>query len=304
MGGLRRWMPHTFRTFMISTAALIGLFPLAGFWSKDEILAGASQLGGDGGYTTFMVVGILGALMTAAYMTRCVYLTFFGEYRGHGHPHESGPRIVVPLWILAGLAVVAGAANLPAAIPGDSSLELRFEHYFEPKGAYFPSVLPTFDVPEFDLSIAVISTLIGLLGIGLAYLWYWRGAGPHGITERSKVARAGYTVLANKYYFDHLYTGVVAGGVKGPVARATNWSNQNVIDGVVNGAGKTAAATGRFVYERIDQGVVDGIVDGSGLAAEGGGQLMRRLTSGKVQQYGALLFGATAIFAGVLIFVV
>jgi NADH-quinone oxidoreductase subunit L len=65
-----------------------------------------------------------------------------------------------------------------------------------------------------------------------------------------------------------------------------------------------AAATGRFVYNRIDQGVVDTIVDGSGSAAEGGGQVLRQLTSGKVQQYGALLFGATAIFAGVLIFVV
>jgi NADH-quinone oxidoreductase subunit L len=304
MGGLRKWMPHTFRTFMISTAALIGLFPLAGFWSKDEILAGASQLGGDGGYKAFLVVGILGAMMTAAYMTRCVYLTFFGEFRGHGHPHESGRRITVPLWILAGLAVVAGAANLPAALPGDSSLELRFEHYFEPKGAYFPSALPTFDVPEFDLGIALASTVIGLIGIGLAYAWYWQRRGPHGITERSRLANAGYTVLANKYYFDHLYTGVIAGGTKGPVAQATNWTNQHVIDGAVNGAGYAAAAAGRFVYERIDQGVVDGLVDGSGLAAEGGGQVMRRLTSGKVQQYGALLFGATAIFAGVLIFVV
>jgi NADH-quinone oxidoreductase subunit L len=111
-------------------------------------------------------------------------------------------------------------------------------------------------------------------------------------------------VLANKYYFDDLYTGVIAGGTKGPIAQATNWTNQNVIDGAVNGAGKAAAATGRFVYERIDQGVVDNIVDGSGLVAEEGGQVMRKLTSGRVQQYGALLFGATAIFAVVLIFVV
>jgi NADH-quinone oxidoreductase subunit L len=303
MGGLRKWMPHTYKTFMISTAALIGIFPLAGFWSKDEILAGASQLGGDGSYTAFMVVGILGAMMTAAYMTRCVYLTFFGEFRGHGHPHESGPLIVVPLWILAGLAVVAGVANLPTAV-GPGGLEVRFEHFFEPKGAYFPSALPSFDVPEFNLGIAVVSSLIGLLGIALAYLWYWRELGPHRISERSAVAHAGYSLLANKYYFDHLYTGIIAGGVKGPVARAANWTNQNVIDGVVNGAASAAAASGRFVYDRIDQQVVDGIVDGSGTAAEGGGQLLRQLTSGKVQQYGALLFGATAIFAGVLIFVV
>ena len=96
MGGLRKPMPQTYKTFIIATGALIGIFPLAGFWSKDEILAGASQLGGAGNYRIFMVVGIIGALMTAVYMTRCVYLTFFGEFRGHGHPHESGPRIVVP----------------------------------------------------------------------------------------------------------------------------------------------------------------------------------------------------------------
>ena len=304
MGGLRKWMPHTFWTFMIAIAALIGIFPLAGFWSKDEILAGASQLGGNGNYVAFMVVGITGAMMTAAYMTCCVYLTFFGEFRGHGHPHESGPRIVVPLWILAGLAVVAGLANIPRLALWPDSFELRFEYFYEPKGAYFPSVLPSFAAPEFSPGIALASTLIGLIGIGLAYMWFWRGAGPQHVTERSRVAHAGYTLLVNKYYFDRLYVDVIAGGVKGPVARASNWINQNVIDGVVNGAGRLSLVAGRFVYDRIDQGVVDSVVDGSGFAAEGGGQLLRRLTSGKVQQYGALLFGATAIFAGVLIFVV
>ncbi|MGH2477661.1 MAG: NADH-quinone oxidoreductase subunit 5 family protein, partial [Candidatus Limnocylindrales bacterium] len=129
MGGLRKPMPQTYKTFIIATGALIGIFPLAGFWSKDEILAGASQLGGAGNYRIFMVVGIIGALMTAVYMTRCVYLTFFGEYRGHGHPHESGPRIVVPLWILATLGVFAGLVNLPSALAPDS-VELRFEHYY------------------------------------------------------------------------------------------------------------------------------------------------------------------------------
>ncbi|HEY8545895.1 MAG TPA: NADH-quinone oxidoreductase subunit L, partial [Acidimicrobiales bacterium] len=301
MGGLRQWMPHTYRTFLVATAALIGIFPLAGFWSKDEILAGAAQLGGEGNYTAFLIVGTLGAFMTAAYMTRCVYLTFFGEYRGHGHPHESGPRIVAPLYILAGLAVVAGFTNVPHFGFLSDSLELRFEHFYEPKGDYFPSVLPTFSHPEFSLGVAVVSSAIGLLGVGLAYAWYWRGLGPHGITERSRPARAGLTLLQNKYYFDHLYTDGIAGAFKGPIARAAYWCNQKVLDGIVNGAGRLTTVVGRFVYNRIDQGVVDNVVDGSGVAAEGGGQLFRRLTSGNVQQYGALLFGATALFAGALI---
>ena len=302
MGGLRRWMPQTYKTFLISTGALIGIFPLAGFWSKDEILAGASQLGGEGGYKAFLVVGLVGALMTAAYMTRCIYLTFFGEYRGHGEPHESGPRITVPLWILAGLAVVAGFANIPDSgalsfVP--EGVALRFEHFFEPKGPYFP--VENFGHPSFSLGIALVSTVIAALGIGASYLWYWRGVGLHGITERNALARAGYRFLENKYYFDHLYTGVIAGGAKGPVARAAYWINQNVIDGVVNGAGRAATVVGRFVYQRIDQQVVDGTVNSSAEVANATGQVFRQLTSGKVQQYGALLFGAAALFAGAII---
>jgi NADH-quinone oxidoreductase subunit L len=302
MGGLRKWMPQTFKTFIIATAALIGLFPLAGFWSKDEILAGASQLGGDGGYTAFMVVGAIGAFMTAAYMTRTVYLTFFGEYRGHGQPHEGGRRITVPLWILSGLAVVAGLVNIPNSgvlsfVP--DGLALRFEHFYEPKGAYFP--VENFAHPEFDLGIALVSTVIGLAGIGVGYLWYWRGVGVHGITQRNAVARAGYTLLENKYYFDRLYTDVIAGGFKGPIARGVYWINQNVIDGVVNGAGRVSTVVGRFIYKRIDQQVVDGAVNSSATAANNFGQAFRLLTSGKVQQYGALLFGAAAVFAGAII---
>jgi NADH-quinone oxidoreductase subunit L len=300
MGGLRKAMPQTYKTFIIATGALIGIFPLAGFWSKDEILAGASQLGGAGNYRIFMVVGIIGALMTAVYMTRCVYLTFFGEYRGHGHPHESGPRIVAPLWILATLGVFAGLVNLPSALAADS-VELRFEHYYEPVGAYFPSIVPSFAHPEFSWGIAIVSTLIAVLGIGIGIAWYTGRIALRGISERNALAHAGYTTLVNKYYFDHLYTDVIADGTKGPIARGVNWFNQNVIDGVVNGAGRLATSAGRWVYTHVDQQVVDGAVNGSATAAQSGGQVFRQLTSGKVQQYGALLFGAAALFAGAFI---
>jgi NADH-quinone oxidoreductase subunit L len=312
MGGMKRFMPKTYWTFLICTGALIGLFPLAGFWSKDEILAGASQLGGDGSYTAFLVVGVVGALMTAAYMTRCVYLTFHGEPRGHAAdphhpPHESGPRIVVPLYILSGMAVIAGFANLPNTgalswVP--DSLALRFEHFYEPKGDYFPSVLGTFQHPEFDIGIALVSTAIGLAGIGLAYAWYFKGLGPQGVTQRSRLARAGHTALVEKYYLDKLYTDVIVGAVKGPIARAAYWFNQNAIDGVINGAGAGAVKGGQFVYDKIDQGVVDNIVNGSGAAAEGSGQGLRHMQTGRVQQYAALLFAGAALLAGVFIVVI
>ncbi|HUW03163.1 MAG TPA: NADH-quinone oxidoreductase subunit L [Acidimicrobiales bacterium] len=335
MGGMKKFMPKTYVTFLICSVALAGMFPFAGFFSKDEILAGAGQLGGEGNYTAFVVVGTLGALMTAAYMTRCIYLTFFGEYRGdlshHAHdhgdaeaaetsdeldhaaaphvdvphavPHESGPRILVPLYILSGLAVIAGLANLPkngifSFLP--ESLTLRFEHYYEPKALYFPII----EHPEFSLATAVTSLVIVTVGWALAYAWYFKGLGPHGITQRNKLARAGHTLLVNKYYFDVLYTDVIAGSVKGPIARAANWFNQNVLDGIVNGAGIGARKSGEWVYRNIDQGIVDTIVNGSGATAEGTGEVFRQVQTGKVQQYGVLLFAATAVLAGIFIIVI
>ena len=108
----------------------------------------------------------------------------------------------------------------------------------------------------------------------------------------------------NKYYFDWLYTDVIVRAIKGPIARAAYWFNQKGIDGVVNTAGSTSVKAGQFVYDKIDQGVVDTIVNGSGAAAEGSGQGLRQIQSGRVQQYAALLFAATAVFAGVLIIVI
>jgi NADH-quinone oxidoreductase subunit L len=142
MGGLRKVMPITFTTWVISTLALCGVFPFSGFFSKDEIIDNV----GHNGYQLFMIIGLIGAFMTAAYMTRATYLTFFGEARGasagehhdehhdahapahddhdshdahdahatdhadHG-PHESGWRITLPLVLLAVLALSSGLLN-------------------------------------------------------------------------------------------------------------------------------------------------------------------------------------------------
>ncbi len=310
-GGLRRFMPWTFRTFVIATMALTGFPLLAGFWSKDEILAGAAQLG-DGGYPIMLVMAVLGAMCTAAYMVRALYYCFWGEPRGAAaahEPHESGPRIVVPLVILAGLAVVAGFTNLPdsGVLSGTpEGLALRFEHFVEPVNATFPSqaeVGPAFDHPEFALIIAIVSTALAALAALAVYLWFWKDKGPHGITGRNPVARAGYRLLENKYYLDTLYTTIIVGSIKGPIAKATNWVNQTLIDGVVNQTGRSAREAGTFVYDRIDQGVVDTLVKGSGATAEGSGQLLRRSQSGKVQTYGAYLFGAATVLAAVFVII-
>ncbi|MCU1357796.1 MAG: nuoL [Acidimicrobiales bacterium] len=305
MGGMRKTMPKTFVTFLIGTAALMGV-PLvtAGFWSKDEVLAGANGLGGPGGYKFALVMGLLGAVCTCAYMTRAIWYVFYGEPRGKSAEHElheNGPRIVVPLMILAFLAVTAGWLNLPEKIFGLKTphwAALKFEHYVQPTGAYFPHADLGFRAPEFVPWIAGASFLAIVVGAGGAYLWFWKGKGPHGITERNALARSGYRILENKYYLDYLYSDVIAGGTKGPIAKAANWVNQNVIDGVVNLVGRTARETGDWVYKRIDQGIVDRVVNTSGTAAEGSGEILRKSQTGKVQAYGAYLFlGATVLAA-------
>ncbi|MCB1283068.1 MAG: hypothetical protein KDB20_01875, partial [Microthrixaceae bacterium] len=111
-------------------------------------------------------------------------------------------------------------------------------------------------------------------------------------------------ILENKYYLDWLYTDVITAFVKGPLARAANWTNQHILDGIVNGAGRYAARTGKWVYSNIDQGVVDGTVNGLGRVASASGGELRRLQTGNIQQYASLLFAAAALLAGVIVIVV
>jgi NADH-quinone oxidoreductase subunit L len=300
MGGLKKYMPSTYWTFVICSLALMGIFPLAGFWSKDEVLSGA-QAGQEQGYTLMLIMGLIGALLTAAYMTRTIIKTFHGEYRGEGTPHES-PRIMTwPLWILSSAAIVLGFLNLPKAFQIDGAIEYatRFEHYVEPTFLF-----PEIEHPEFIWWLALLSTAAAAVGILVAYQYYWLGRSPlKGLSKRQPFA-FGYYALENKYGLDVLYTNYIVGGVTGPIARASNWFNQRVIDGIVNAVGVISRAIAGVVYRDIDQRVVDGVVVGSGLASEESGELLRHIQTGKVQQYAAILFAAAAILAGIFVFIV
>ncbi len=320
MGGLKKWMPHTYRTFVVASLALAGVFPLAGFWSKDEILSGTGGwglfggTGGNGSYTFMLVMGTFGAALTGAYMTRVIYLTFHGEFRGHGTPHENGRRIIVPLYVLATVALLGGLVNLPPGfITGNhSSWQERFGHYVEPVAGYFPHIAHA--TPSYSLAIA--SSLVAFAGIGYAYWYYFvkldnlaKATGesltelPDGFVAKSGVARAGHTLLVQKYYLDHLYTDIIAGTTKGAIARAANWVNQNVIDGTVDLVGRTSVKAGRFTYDKIDQPIIDGIVNASGSASNAAGDGFRIVQTGKIQQYAALLFAGAALLGGVLVIV-
>ena len=136
---------------------------------------------------------------------------------------------------------------------------------------------------------------IAVIGIGIAaYLWFQREElGPfRGFTQRNAAARAGYRFLENKYYLDDLYEKVIVGGIKGPLAHASYWVNQHVIDGVVNAIGRGTAVAARETYDVIDQKVVDGAVNGLAETTGETGGLLRYVQSGRVQRYALTLFAA------------
>ncbi len=308
MGGLRKYMPITHKTFMIGSAALAGIPFFAGFWSKDEILAGTGGWPGTDGNGTYYIVfamGMLTAAMTAAYMARTIWLTFYGDYRGHEEPHESGKRITIPLMMLAFLAVVAGFLNMPSAWVGDG-IGLKFEQWVEPAGTRLPS---DFSHASPSVSLAIVASLLAIGAAAVVWNYYKKlyAKDPKateytdGIASRIPLAAQGHKILEEKYYLDHLYTDTIAAGTKGPLARAAYWFNQNVLDAIVDGVGKGSVGVGRLVYKYIDQGAIDASVNKTAAGAGLSGAILRRVQNGKIRQYATLMFGAAAVLVAIFI---
>ncbi len=267
MGGLRKAMPWTYATFMIGALSLSGIFPLAGFWSKDEILAHAWAGTGSVSALVFWLA-IVAVFMTAFYMFRALFMTFHGEFRGgaeadpnaeaHGAPHlAESPAVMV--WPL----VVLGIASVLVGFVVNPTLDL---------GAIPAHWLTAFlgeASKEFNVAVAGASTIVAVAGIGLAYVMYQ--------TKQLSAERVGaamrpvYTLLSRKYYFDELYEWVITTRVvyRG-LARFLDWADKSVVDGVV-----------RFI-DRIGRNV------GRGIA---------QLQTGQLQGYGvAMSIGVLAIF--------
>jgi NADH-quinone oxidoreductase subunit L len=225
-------------------------------------------------------------------MTRCVYLTFFGTYRGHGHPHESPKLITVPLVILAGLSVVAG---LPQAFG------IHAFGTWTKNEVFAQAAIREF---KFSFPLALGSLAIALGGIGVG-AWYWaEERSLRGLAARNRLALAGDTFLLEKYYLDHIYEDGVVAAIKGPIANGVYWFNQNILDGIVNRVAIYARRLAGWVYNGFDQAVLDGTINGFGAAAEGGGAVLRTTQTGRVQQYAALMFGAAAIIGLALVLAV
>jgi NADH-quinone oxidoreductase subunit L len=278
MGGLRRFMPITFATFVIGSAALAGIPPLAGFWSKDEIISTAWATG----HYPIWAAALLTAVLTAFYMTRAVLLTFFGEHRGHPehavHPHESPRAMTVPLMVLAIASLTVGFLNASA-----------FGVHLFAEWVHFG---PQPHIETFNYGFAAISILGALGGLAVGYRLYarWR--------ERDPLRSMGpaYTLLERKYYLDDIYMGGIVRPTRDKLSAAAYWTNQRILDGAVNAAGWLARKLA-LVVNAFDLRVVDGAVNGTGIVTRVLGAFLRFIQSGNVQSYAVLLFVGTAFLA-------
>jgi NADH-quinone oxidoreductase subunit L len=228
MGGLARAMPVTFVTFLVGALALTGIAPLAGFWSKDEILTDAwnAGFGGTGHVATsqsvaqiVFVSGMVTAFLTALYVGRMLWLTFGAAFRGQGHPHEADAAMLFPLVVLAVGAALAGFVGL-----GDNSISTWIQT------THLPSEGPA----TLNLGLVVATTVIALAGLALGTALYRRGLPEHEYLERLPLV---WKTLQRKYFLDDLYEQGIVRAVAGALAPATYWFDQRVVDGVVNGAG-------------------------------------------------------------------
>jgi NADH-quinone oxidoreductase subunit L len=228
MGGLARAMPVTFVTFLVGALALTGIAPLAGFWSKDEILTDAwnAGFGGAGEAATsqtvaqiVFVTGMVTAFLTALYVGRMLWLTFGAAYRGQGHPHEADAAMLFPLVVLAVGAALAGFVGL-----GDNSIATWIQ----------TEALPAHGPVTLNLGLIVATTVVALAGLAIGTALYRRGLPEHEYLERVPLA---WKTLQRKYFLDDLYEQGIVRAVAGALAPATYWFDQRVIDGVVNGAG-------------------------------------------------------------------
>ena len=270
MGGLRKPMPVTFWTMLIGSLALAGIFPLAGFWSKDELLVVAHETGTDWLFVVFLVT----AIITAFYTMRMVLLTFFGSYAGEAHPHESPPTMAGPLVFLAACTVGVGLLGAP-------QLNAVFGQW-----VFFEEIHEAVFVPW----IAALSTVGALGGLALGWILYRERAATDPL--ESKMGPL-WNVFQQRYYIDAFYMRRIIYPVRDTWSKGVYWFNQHVLDAVVNGAAMGSRGLAVLVMW-FDRNVIDGIVNGSGRAAGRSGRALKYLQTGNVQWY------AVALFVGVL----
>ncbi len=275
MGGLESKMKKTSWTFMIASASIAGIFPLSGFWSKDEIVAATLH------HPVFFIGTLAIAFMTAFYMWRLCFLTFWGKPRDQhrfDHAHESPNNMTYPLIFLAFLSIFAGWVGMPWLKHGIASFVSHGEGYH----------------PHANYLMMGVATVVAVSGIVLAYFMYIKKTiSADAMAERFRLL---YKLLYNKYYIDEIYQKLVLDPIM--VVAGFMWKfDANVIDGLVNFTGwltvKWADAKQWF-----DVWIVDGAVNGSGWVVRQGANILRFVQTGSMQFY-ALFILIVVVFFGV-----
>ncbi len=292
MGGLARKIPITSATFLAATLAIAGVPLLAGFFSKDAILAAVFEAHFRQAPwlpKVLWIVALFTAGLTAFYMFRLVSLAFYGTFRGtaeqHAHVHESPKSMTVPLVVLAFLSVVGGWIGIPIVRGGD-----RIGRFLAPVVPALAGARAEEHALSVTLEIAlmVASVAVAMIGLLLAYFWYAKGEGrvPARLAGRFPLL---FRAVANKYFVDEAYDVLFVEGLAKGGGRLM-WEVDAIWDLIPNG---TAAVTrgASWLSHFFDKYFVDGAVNGVADSLQGGFRLLRRAQTGRVQNY-ALVMGA------------
>jgi NADH-quinone oxidoreductase subunit L len=253
MGALRSRMPVTWATFLVGTIAIAGIPGLAGFFSKDEILAATYDKGAIG----LWVMGVAAATMTAFYMTRLLVLTFHGEFRGDHHKwehaHESPVSMTSALCVLALLSIVGGYVGVPAVLGGGN----HFGHYLAPVVGHHELHLSH----STELVLMAISIGAAVLGMGTA--WFIYGRSPRADEAFAARAAGVHGLLSNAYYVDRTY-------------------DRTIVAGTVR--------SGEALWKRVDVAIIDGAANALAATVRAFGGSWRAWAGGNVQGYALSFF--------------
>ncbi len=257
MGGLRKKMPITFWTFLIYSLAISGIPLTSGFLSKDEILAGTLAYGNLTGHYLIPIIGFFVAGLTAFYMFRLIILTFFGEHKDHHRfeaIHESPKVMTIPLVVLATLCFFwffTGNVN-PFSNQGWFTTAVERPASVVPAGVAAPDN-EVFEEALHEAHIPAMMLSLTMAGLGMLVAfgtYYWKKINADAVANALKPV---YNFFLNKWYFDELYEWLVVGGTKG-FSQILRWIDNNIIDGIVNGAGRWTLALTRGVNNTWEEG--------------------------------------------------
>ncbi len=253
MGGLKKYLPVTFAVFLVGTLAISGIPLLSGFFSKDEILWKTFNAEGIGIY--LWLIGFIAAGLTAFYMFRLFFLTFYGpakfDIRQH-HPHEAPNSMKIPLIILAVLSIIGGYIGLPKSLGGAN----WFEQFLAPVFHHGETALHTKHDLSTEYTLMALSIAIALFGLFVAFRFYVKNpALPERLKQRFSL---GYRVLLNKYYVDEFYGAAIV---------------------------KPFINLALFFWRFFDVRIIDGLANGSASFVGWASQIFRKLQTGYIRNY-------------------